>query len=242
MVSVRFSPTHIPTRPSSQPLITCPTPTRGGRERVFLNDGEKKIQEDWAHGSMVKVGHGRDYTMTQYSAKVGKKSEQYDTYLESNLLPLENSFPVYVCARWHSIYSTSTQRRKKTHIMNLDSADASSPKTKTGNHCKSCMVLAEPNHHVLPVSSGQRAAIPAREALFPLLVIVCQRCNCTVFKHRVTLISAHLQSIVYRRVQAASSWILRNGAYRSMMLRFHMLLMSHVLASLLKNHSVQNAS
>src|SRR6266852_1348766 len=45
MVRVRFSPTHIPTRPSSQPLITCPTPTTGGEMGLIKGLGNREFGE-----------------------------------------------------------------------------------------------------------------------------------------------------------------------------------------------------
>ena len=50
---------------------------------------------------MEKVGHDQGYSTTQYlkrsvQRKVEKKKRTDTTYLESNLLPLENSVPVCV--------------------------------------------------------------------------------------------------------------------------------------------------
>lgn len=83
---VRFSPSHIPKRPSSHPLITWYAPTA---EHRFSNAAAKHKED--THESQGKSDPDPRWNATAQSPN-GDNTELH--YLESNLFPFVQSFPV----------------------------------------------------------------------------------------------------------------------------------------------------
>lgn len=113
MVSIRFSPTHIPTMPSSQPLMTCPTPTKKKSVRISRQEGLK----NWAHESTAMVDHGHSLILVLTKSQ----SEQR----RSGNVPRVKFIAVGkklsgLQRRFSHVRRRSVGVRKPTHIVNLD--------------------------------------------------------------------------------------------------------------------------
>lgn len=110
IVNVRFSPTHAPRRPSSQPRITWPIPTK--KDTV----GTAGTRENSLGKNIRLKDNGWPRSRLWYLCECSTCNAHKTTHLESNLAPPLNRVPVWIFDET----GTAVTRTCRTHVVNGD--------------------------------------------------------------------------------------------------------------------------